>query len=250
MPHQPHPFPWQSPEVVARFFGNLRGAVPIAIEQVSMMLQLVRAARGEHVTRLLDLGGGDGLLAAALLDEYPKSRAWMLEAQAGGLAGARQQLDERLGRVAFVPADAARPGWEQATCGGIPFDVIVSAFSMQNLPAPRKRALYAELFGLLQPGGLFISIEHVASATRWTQSVWDDYVIDSIFGEAIKGSPGRTRAEVAREHYARSAHTVGGLAPLEVQCDWLREVGFENVECYLKVLELAMFGGQREAERL
>ena len=92
-----------------------------------------------------------------------------------------------------------------------------------------------------------INIEHVASPTRWTESIWDDYMIDAIFGETIKAAPGRTRAEVAREYYAHAAETAGQLAPLEVQCDWLREIGFENVDCYLKVLELALFGGQRRA---
>jgi SAM-dependent methyltransferase len=234
--------------VVAQFLGNVRSEVPLAIEQVTMMLQLVRAARGEQVTRLLDLGGSDGVLAAALLDEFPESRAWVLEAPAGDFAGTRQQLDERRGHVVLAPADVANPGWKESIRAGAPFDVIVSAFAIHSLPDPRKRAVYAELFDLLQPGGLFISIEHVASATRWTESVWGDYMIDAIFGEAIKASPGRTRAEVAREYYAQTAQIADRLAPLEVQCDWLREIGFENVECYLKVLELAMFGGQRAGE--
>ena len=57
----------------------------------------------------------------------------------------------------------------------------------------------------------------------------------------------RSRAEIAREYYARAVQGAGALAPLEVQCDWLREAGFENVDCYLKVLELAVFGGQKPA---
>ncbi len=60
-----------------------------------------------------------------------------------------------------------------------------------------------------------------------------------------KPRPAKNRAEVAREYYARVAQNAGILAPLEVQCDWLREIGFENVECYLKVSELALFGGQK-----
>jgi hypothetical protein len=70
-------------------------------------------------------------------------------------------------------------------------------------------------------------------------------MIDSIFGEAIKAAPGKTRAEVAREYYAQARELAHPLAPLEVHCDWLREVGFESVDCYLKVQELAVFGGQR-----
>jgi hypothetical protein len=35
------------------------------------------------------------------------------------------------------------------------------------------------------------------------------------------------------------------LAPVEAQCDWLRELGFIDVDCYLKLFELAVFGGRR-----
>jgi hypothetical protein len=29
----------------------------------------------------------------------------------------------------------------------------------------------------------------------------------------------------------------------ETQCDWLRQNGFERVDCYQKLSELAVFGG-------
>ena len=33
------------------------------------------------------------------------------------------------------------------------------------------------------------------------------------------------------------------LADPETQCDWLREIGFEDVDVFFKVPELAIFGG-------
>lgn len=36
------------------------------------------------------------------------------------------------------------------------------------------------------------------------------------------------------------------LEKVEVQCRWLEEIGFTNVDCYLKILELALFGGIKE----
>ena len=35
------------------------------------------------------------------------------------------------------------------------------------------------------------------------------------------------------------------LAPVEMQCDWLREIGYEEVDCYFRVYELAVFGGRK-----
>jgi acyl-coenzyme A thioesterase PaaI-like protein len=35
------------------------------------------------------------------------------------------------------------------------------------------------------------------------------------------------------------------LAPVEAQCRWLTEVGFADVDCHFRALELALFGGVR-----
>jgi tRNA (cmo5U34)-methyltransferase len=34
-------------------------------------------------------------------------------------------------------------------------------------------------------------------------------------------------------------------APVERQCEWLRDVGYADVDCFFKVFELAVFGGRR-----
>lgn len=236
---------WQNPEVVAHFLESVRGAIPLAIEQIDMMLRLVTAARNGQVERFLDLGCGDGFLAAALFGEYPHATGWLADFSETMLSAARRQFETRNVNARFVAADFSQPAWVSSVSEGAPFDAIVSGLAIHHLPDARKRELYAEIFSLLKPEGVFINIEHVASPTRWTESVWDDYMIDAIFGHAIKAAPGKTRAEVARQYYERPDRAANTLAPLEVQLEWLREIGFENVECFHKVQELAVFGGQR-----
>ena len=233
------------PDFVAKFLQNVRGAIPLDIEQIEIMLQLITAARGEQIATFLDLGCGDGVLSSAILDEHPNARGVLVDFAEPMLEAARRQLHTHVHRVEFLQADFHDPGWARRVAPHAPLDVIVSGFAIHHLPDARKRELYRELFELLSPEGIFINIEHVSSATRWTESIWDDYMIDAIFGKELKASRGKTRAEVAREYYSRAAGDANIPAPLEVQCDWLRDIGFENVECYLKVLELALFGGQR-----
>jgi tRNA (cmo5U34)-methyltransferase len=231
-----------SSELVSRFLENVRDSVPIGIEQIDVMHRLVEAARG-GVTRFLDLGCSEGVLAAAILGEYPAAHGVLIELAEPMLRLAREHLHPYDDRTEFIIADFHQSGWQETIHP--PFDAIVSGFALHAVPDARKRILYRELPALLQPEGIFITFEHVASATRWTQSVWDDTIIDAIFGPHLKETPGKPRAEVAREYYRHAAQSGQVPAPLEVQIDWLREAGFENVECFHKMQELAMFGGQR-----
>jgi len=236
----------QPPALVHEFLRNARMAVPLGIEQIDVMLRLLAAA-GDRVERILEVGCGQGLLSGAILDEHPSTRAVLVDRSEAMLHTASRQLERHASRLTFIHADFEDPAWTQSLESLTPFDAVVSGLAIHHAADLRKQALYREIFHLLKPEGVFITIEHVASATRWTESVWDDYMIDAIFGADLQASAGKTRAEVAREYYARASRSAGMLAPLEVQCDWLRAIGYENVECYFKVLELAMFGGQRPA---
>ena len=35
------------------------------------------------------------------------------------------------------------------------------------------------------------------------------------------------------------------IAPVEIQCEWLREIGFADVDFFFKVFELTLFGGRK-----
>lgn len=224
------------------FLQNVRGTIPIAIEQIETILRLVAAA-GVPVKAYLDLSCAGGVLAPAILDEYPQAHALLLQSTNSQIEAARMQLGPREGRASFQVARFQNAAWVESARGEGPFDLITSGVETPLLPLERQQAFFREAYGLLNPGGLFLSVEHVASATRWTQSPWDDRMIEAIFGEVLNKDRTRPRTEVAWEYYQNLAREGQKIAPLEVQCDWLRTIGFESVECFLKVAELAVFGG-------
>jgi ubiquinone/menaquinone biosynthesis C-methylase UbiE len=141
----------------------------------------------------------------------------------------------------FVNADYAVPAWTRAVAEFAPFDAVVSGFSIHHQPDERKREVYSEIYGLLQPGGIFLNVEHVSSATPWVESVHDDLFVDHL----MRLHTDRPRGEVAANYYHRPDKAANILAPAELQCQWLRDIGFTDVDCYLKVFELAVFGGRR-----
>jgi len=52
-----------------------------------------------------------------------------------------------------------------------------------------------------------------------------------------------TREQVRAEFLARPDRAANILAPVEDQCRWLREIGFQHVDCFWKYFELAILGG-------
>ena len=231
---------WQSSALAAVYLEGVRGAIPLASEQIDVMERLI-AATGRPLGRFLDLGCGDGVLSAALLQRFAGARAVLADFSPAMLAAAEKRLHLHGYSYRMVNADYGVPSWTQAVIEEAPFDAIVSGYSIHHQPDSRKHEVYGELFGLLAPGGIFLNIEHVSSASPWVEVVHDDLFVDHL----ARHHSHLTREEVARTYYHRPDKAANILAPVDVQCGWLRELGFMDVDCFLKVFELAVFGGRR-----
>jgi tRNA (cmo5U34)-methyltransferase len=234
---------WKLAPVVERFLG-LRASLPLAREQIGVMLAVL-ASSPKPVRRFLDLGCGDGILAAAVLGQYPASRGVLVDFSEPMLAQARQRLGEFESQLRLVNLDYADPTWAEAVRPEGPFDAILSGYSIHHQPDERKRSLYAEIFELLEPGGWFINVEHVAPAAPLTEKLFENHVIEGLHAQQAQDSNPKTRAQVAEDFRHRPDRAANILAPVEVQCGWLRDIGFEDVDCFLKAYVLAVFGGRR-----
>ena len=245
---QRHDVVWQNPTLVRGYLTGTRGGIPFGAEQIEIMLRVVEA-RGEPVRRFADLGCGGGALARALLARFPEARATLVDFSEPMLAAAKAELKDQVPAPTFVIADLASSRWSDAIAGSEPFDVIVSGYAIHHLTHERKRALYAEIFDQLVPGGMFINIEHVASATPAVEALSDDLMVECLHGFQAKQAGAKSRAQIADEFHHRPDKAANILAPVETQCEWLRAIGFADVDCYFKVFELAVFGGRRQAGR-
>jgi tRNA (cmo5U34)-methyltransferase len=234
---------WKSEALVRKYLDGIRAAIPLAAQQLDVMLRMV-AARGAPVSAIADIGCGNGVLAATLLDRYPQARATLVDFSEPMLREARARFQGREG-CRVVEGDLQSPAWVEGVRSDAPFDVVVSGYAIHHLGDERKRALYGELFALLAPGGIFVHTEHVASPSPWLQAVSDELLIDSFYEHQRSRGEGKSREEVAAEFVKRPDKEANLLAPVEAQCGWLREIGFEEVDCYFKLFELAVFGGRR-----
>jgi ubiquinone/menaquinone biosynthesis C-methylase UbiE len=232
---------FQDREVANKYLDERRGSFPYAADHLEMMLRVVRHFR-PNPTRIIDLGCGDGIVARALLSAYPNANAVLVDHSEPMLERAREAMAPFAGRCEIVLGDMLEPLTDYA--GSDPADLIVSAYAIHHLPHERKRTLYGEIYDVLTPGGVFVNIEHVASPSRDLEVLWEESFIDFIVAKS-----GRPYEEVATEFRSRPDHADNILERLETQLEWLRYIGFSEVDCYFKCLELAVFGGVKSKER-
>src|ERR671931_668107 len=176
-------------------------AIPHRAEGEAVLLEFLPL----RVIRILDLGSGDGRLLALVRLVHPHLHGVALDFSDAMI----QRLEERFATDPSVGVvrhdlDAPLPPLDG------PFDAVVSSFALHHLGHARKRSLYAEIFDRLAPGGVFCNLEHVASATA------------SLHSRFLE------RLGIVHEDPSNK------LLDVETQLLWLREIGFDNVDCHWK----------------
>jgi len=233
---------WQEDGAVANYLDRSRQAIPLAAEQLDAMLWVVDAF-GVPTRTVLDLGAGDGAAAEAIARRFTVERVTLVDFSQPMLERAPGRFDGWPGMLDIVAADLLDPGWSAALPaeGGV-FDIIVSRYAIHHLPHQRKRSLYREIHDRLTPGGLFCNIEHVSSASPVYTGIFEGLIID---GMVATSDGSRDLAEVTAAFHARQDAQTNILAPAGDQCDWLRDIGFVDVDVVMKVFELAVIVARR-----
>lgn len=205
---------WTSPEHALGYLGRA-DSIPHRVEGESALLEFIPAG----VRRILDLGTGDGRLLAIIKLAHLEATAVAMDFSPAMLDAARQRFrgDASIAILEHNLEHRLPPSGK--------FDAVVSSFAIHHLIHERKQSLYAEIYELLTPGGIFCNLEHVASPTP----------------------------ELHEEFLRRIGYSLetedpsNKLLDVETQLAWLRETGFVDVDCQWKWRELALLTGRRSS---
>ncbi len=166
--------------------------------------------------RVLDLGCGDGRLMALVRAARPGARGVAVDFSPAMLAAATERFAGSDVEILDHDLDVPLPDLGQ-------FEAVVSSFAIHHVDDRRKQVLYQEAFDRLLPGAPFLNLEHVASPTlRLHEKFLTDLGLDP-----ADDDPSNL------------------LAPVETQLEWLRDIGFEDVDCHWKWREMALLAGVR-----
>ncbi|HEY1738143.1 MAG TPA: class I SAM-dependent methyltransferase [Acidimicrobiia bacterium] len=204
---------WVGDDHAARYLQS-RGRIPHRLEGYDVLVEVVP----ERVGRVLDLGTGDGCTLAMVLDARPGSTGVGVDfnREMHTHFETRFAGDDRVDLVAHN-LDEPLP----ATLGR--FDLVVSSFAIHHCMPERQRALYGEVRELLDPGGTFVNLEHVDSPTP-------ELHLEFL---ALLG----TKPE--------DDDPSNQLVRVDVQLQWLRDLGFEQVDNLWRWRELALLHARK-----
>ena len=192
-------------------------SIPHRREGEAALLEFLPA----KVERFLDIGSGGGRLLNLVRSTHPTASCVALDFSPAMLEELRKRFATDA-NITIVAHDLSNPLPDLGS-----FDAIASSFAIHHVTHERKRGLYAEVFALLKPGGVFLNLEHVASPTP---------CLHRQFLATMDLTP-------------ETEDPSNKLLDLEIQLAWLREIGFSEVDCHWKWRELALLAGAKPLRR-
>lgn len=232
---------WQTEELANIFSEGVRGAIPGAKLQLEVIGKIIRVWC-PMPSKILDLGCGDGILGRMLLNEFPNVHMIFADFSEPMLDKLRSKIGDS-NRIKVINIDFSTSAWTKGLELDKCFDIVVSGFAIHHQPDERKKEIYAEIYKLLKEGGLFLNLDQVSSASPSIGKIFDSFFLNSVQRFLINTGLNETMNKIKEAYYQDKKENIP--APVDVQCRWLRDIGFQDVDCFFKTFELALFGGRK-----
>jgi tRNA (cmo5U34)-methyltransferase len=223
--------------------------VPARSEQIASLVALIPARPDDEFT-LAELASGDGLLARAVLEAFPRCRYLALDGSEVMRAQTRTRLASFADRVEVAPFRLEERDWREALPR--PLSCVLSSLCVHHLDGAGKRLLFADIVQHLEPGGALLLADLVEPATPTLAALYARQYDAAVQTQSLArygDLRGFERFKAARWNYFAYDFGVpdSGDYPsvLSDQLAWLRAAGFTTVDCFWLRAGHAIYGGYK-----
>lgn len=224
---------WNEPELAREYVERTDRDADKRADGFKIMVGLLPFDR-EQAIQVLDVGTGQGAVAALVLDAFPNARAVGLDVSEPMMEIAGERMARYGERFRYQLGDFVDGALPADLTGK--FDVAVSSRAIHHLPTAKKQLLYRALYESLNPGGGIFNLDSVAPPDDNLRQRYREA------GRVMRGQP-RT---------GDGAYRGGGLPghyyeKLDEHLDLFRTAGFTSVDCFWKRLGMTLLGGYKAA---
>jgi len=229
---------WKSERLVAQWVSTAGARERRRAAQRRLMADLLPFDDREPFV-FVDLGAGTGAASAAILDRYPRARAFLAEYSPQMMEEGRQALAAYDGRYSYVQLDLTAGPWPATMPAHA--DAVISSLCVHHLPDHRKQELFAQVLEHLSPGGWYLNYDPVTAPDLGVEAAWRRA------GDRQDPEAAARRAHRSPEEELRHQNHVRYMVPLDRQLAFLRTAGFEAIDVFWKLLDEVIYGGRRPA---
>jgi len=218
----------------AGYDAYITGFVPeYAVMQQRVVDAVAALLPGPGPVAVIEVGVGTGALAFRMLSALDLSRYYGFESSPELAALASARLSVFAAKVTVSRRDFRRSSWPSGV------NAVVSTLTFHYLSNAEKRDAFRKAFRALSPGGVLVIGDRVISAARRINSIYR--------GRMRKFWQRTTRSWTPGDRKRHKTFDDPHEAPwtLDDQLQWLREAGFEAVECIWKDYNYCVFCGMK-----
>jgi tRNA (cmo5U34)-methyltransferase len=204
----------------------IRTYIPHYEESRGVQLELLAAANIPAHSRIVDLGGGTGSLAEAILERFPASSVLVRDIDPRMLSLSRTRLARFADRVELSHGSFTDPL--------PPAGAVLCAFSLHHIPALREKAeVYRGIRKALRPGSVFLNTDAV-SGPFWPSLREDWAAFMAGQGFTLEQAYGNLDSWAAEDTYFSVHQELGAMT----------QGGFEAPECFWRRGPIAILGAR------
>jgi len=226
-----------------------RAITPVAVPRRDEMMAALAAAvpfAVDEPIKILELGSGEGLLAARLLERFPHASLTALD----GSESMRREAAARLGaygeRARVAAFDLPTLDWWDRMFG---VDLIVSSLALHHLNDAKKQYFYKAAADRMSPRGALLIADLVEpqhpAARQAAAERWDALARQQ--AESLGSTDLFQRFLDEEWNHFRFPDPVDQPSALMHHLVWLRHAGFAAVDCVWMDAGHAVFGGFKQA---
>jgi tRNA (cmo5U34)-methyltransferase len=212
------------------FDAIIRSLIPYYEQMIDALVLALPFSQFQSI-RVIDLGCGTGTIARRIKDAYPQAQITCVDIAEKMLQIAQTKLGDS-GDVHYQLANFENYEFNSD------YDVAVSSLALHHLVSEDdKIKFYEKIYACLSPGGVFYNADVILGSSSHLQECymekWREYMVLQVPVEEIE-------QKWIPQHYEEDHPS-----KLMNQLDWLRDMGFAEVDVIWKYYNFAVYGGYK-----